>query len=71
MPNSDRIQINVLVSADLAARLDNLAATYRKRSRNQIAGEIIEQCVDLYEQSEIAKYEVLRRSPVNPNAKRQ
>jgi predicted transcriptional regulator len=71
MPNQDRVQINVLISVDLAARLDNLSAAYRKRSRNQIAGEIIEQCVDIYEASEIAKYEVLRRSAAKPNAKKQ
>ena len=61
MPNSERIQIIVRVDADTAARLDNLSASYgKKRGRTQVAEEILTQCVDIYEQSEIAKFEVLR-----------
>ena len=64
MPYSvEKIQLNIRVSADLAARLDNLSASYGKRGRTQVAEEILEQCVDLYEQSEIAKFAVLRKIP--------
>jgi predicted transcriptional regulator len=69
--NSEKIQLNIRVSADLVARLDNLSAAYKKRGRTQVAEEILEQCVDIYEQSEIAKYSVLRRAVVNGNAKEQ
>jgi predicted transcriptional regulator len=63
MPSSKRIQIIVRVSADTAARLDNLSASYDKKGgRTQVAEEILAQCVDLYEESEIAKFNVLRRT---------
>jgi hypothetical protein len=63
MSNSaEKIQLIVRIHPDTAARLDNLSAKYSKRGRTQVAEEILTQCIDLYEQSEIAKFEVLRRA---------
>lgn len=56
----EKVQINLRLNADLAARLENLSATYNKRGRLHVAEEILEQCVEIYEQSEKAKYNVLR-----------
>lgn len=61
--NAERIQLVLRIDAEIAARLDNLCATYRKRSRTHVAEEILMQCLDVYEQSEIAKFKVLACRP--------
>lgn len=58
------MQLNLFLHPDLVARLDNLAAEFNKSGRTQVAVEILEQCIELYERSEKAKYNVLR-SAVN------
>ncbi len=60
MSKDDIEQMNVRLPKAVIGRIDRLAQKYGRRSRNQVASEVIEQYLDFWEEIEQAKLEALK-----------
>jgi len=54
-------QMNVRLPKAVIGRIDRLSQKYGRRSRNQVASEVIEQYLDFWEEIEQAKLEALKQ----------
>ena len=61
MIKDDFEQMNVRLPKAVLTRIDRLAEKYGRRSRNQVASEVIEQYLDFWEETEQAKREALKQ----------
>ena len=61
MTKDDTDQMNVRLPIVVLARIGELAHKYGRRSRNQVASEVIEQYLDFWEETEKAKLEALKQ----------
>ena len=61
MSKDDLEQMNVRLPKAVIGRIDRLAQKHGRRSRNQVASEVIEQYLDFWEEIEQAKLEALKQ----------
>lgn len=54
-------QFLLRLPVDLIKRLEDAARRFGRRSRNQVAAEVLDQCLSIWEQAEAAKLAVLER----------
>lgn len=59
--NEPTEQFLLRLSTDLIRRLETAARRFNRRSRNQVAAEVLEQCLPIWEQAEGAKLAVLEQ----------
>ncbi len=65
MIKDDFDQMNVRLPKAVLDRIGRLAEKYGRRSRNQVASEVIEQYLDFWEEIEQAKYEAFEHQRAN------